>query len=204
MPPPSDPFVELVARLRQGDDDAASAVFHRYARRLLALARDQLGPWAGPHADPEDIVQSVYRSFYRRSAAGEFELTGWQALWGLLSVIAVRKCRNRVEYLRAGRRDVRREVSGQTGDSSAPGTEGVEPPAPEPTPLELAMLTETIEHWARDMPERDRRILALHLQGYEIPEISDRVGRTRRTVRRALEQIRRRLDRLLAEDSARA
>ena len=76
--------------------------------------------------------------------------------------------------------------------------------AQEPTPSEAAILSETVEQLMRDLAERDRAILSLHLQGYEIPEISEQVGRTRRTVRRALEQIRRRLDRLLAQDTARA
>jgi len=193
---PTDTFAQVMARLRHGDDGAAALVFHRFARRLLVLAQDQLAAWAGK-ADPEDVVQSVYQSFYRRCAAGEFELTGWQALWGLLSVITRRKCVNRLEYLQARCRDAQREVRWASADGSAAGPE---PPDHEPTPLEAALLSETLEHWMRDLPERDRRILALHLQGYDVPEISLRIGRAQRTVRRGLERAHQRLRRL-AEDA---
>ena len=195
---PDDSFTQLMDRLRQRDQEAASLVFQRFAGRLLALARDHLAHWAGPQADAEDVVQSAYRSFYHRCAAGQFALSGWQAVWGLLSVIVARKCVNRIEYLRADRRDVQREVPWQLADGSPPGREV---PDPEPTPLEAAVLSETIEHWMQALPERDRRILALHLQGYEIPEISARIGRVQRTVRRALERAQERLCRL-AEDPA--
>ncbi len=48
----------------------------------------------------------------------------------------------------------------------------------------------------KKVPEQDRAILSLHLQGCDIAAISAQVGRTERTVRRTLERVRRMLMRL--------
>ena len=40
--------------------------------------------------DPEDVVQSAFRSFFTRQAAGQFDVASWDDLWGLLVVITVR------------------------------------------------------------------------------------------------------------------
>ena len=42
--------------------------------------------------DPEDVLQSVCESFFRRHAEGEFSLKDWDSLWALLAVITLRKC----------------------------------------------------------------------------------------------------------------
>ncbi len=51
----------------------------------------------------------------------------------------------------------------------------------------------------KDLPERDRAILTLHLQGCDSAAISTRVNRTERTVRRTLERIRQMLIGLQAD-----
>jgi DNA-directed RNA polymerase specialized sigma24 family protein len=47
-----------------------------------------------------------------------------------------------------------------------------------------------------DFEERDRRIVTLHLQGYNQAEICEEVGRAERTVRRTIARARKRLKRL--------
>jgi RNA polymerase sigma-70 factor (ECF subfamily) len=180
----------LMDRLRAGDEGAAAEVFHRFAHRLIALARTQLQAVIGPKEDPEDVVQSVYRSFFRRQREGQFRIDSWDNVWGILTVITVRKCGKRVEYFRAARRDVQREVRLAAGADSGRAWEAV---ARDPTPREAAVLAETLERLMRSLEATDREILALHLQGYTTPEISAQVGYAQRTVRRTLETIRSRL-----------
>jgi RNA polymerase sigma-70 factor (ECF subfamily) len=193
--PPTDYFRVLMKRLRQGHPDAAPEVFHRFARRLIALAAARLEERLGRKEDPEDVIQSVFRSFFRRQREGQFEFDSWDSLWGLLALITLRKCRNRAAYYHAERRDIDREVR-----LPAPG-EGAEDAVAidrEPTPEEAATLTETMELVLRRLEPRDRDILACHLQGHSPEEIGARVGRARRTVRRTLERIRRALERVQA------
>src|SRR5262245_58097585 len=56
--------VHLVSRWRAGDQQAAAELFRRYASRLIALAQSRLSASMASRVDPEDVVQSVYRSFF--------------------------------------------------------------------------------------------------------------------------------------------
>ena len=96
----------LMARLRAGDDDAAAMVFRRFTHRLIALARTQLETTSQARADVEDVVQSAYKSFFSRYGQGQFHFDDWDDLWGLLTIITLRKCSNRRTYLHARRHDM--------------------------------------------------------------------------------------------------
>jgi RNA polymerase sigma-70 factor (ECF subfamily) len=193
-----DEFDELMARLRGGDDDAAAEVFHRFARRLVALARSRLDERMRGKVDPEDVLQSVFRSFFTRQRDGQFDVESWGGLWGLLAVMTVRKCANRVAYFRAACRAADRE----RGPAPAEGSDAPwEAMADEPTPSEAAALTETLEALMRGLEDRDRGILTLHLQGYTIPEISEQTGRSERTVCRVMDRVRNHLRRMDRESA---
>jgi RNA polymerase sigma-70 factor (ECF subfamily) len=197
---PHDSFIALEARLRTGDEEAAGEVFRRFRGRLIGLARARLDARIRRKEDPEDVVQSVYRSFFARHRAGQYSLSDWDSLWSLLTVVTVRKCTNRAEYYRARCRDVGGEVAPPAwGDSTAGTSTAVDR---EPTPLEAAVLAETIEHLMRGLDEDDRAIIELKLQGYSVPEIGERLGRAERTVRRVCEYFKARLRRVQAEDLA--
>src|SRR5207245_10575908 len=141
-----------VARLRAGDDAAATEVFNRFTNRLIGLARSRLDHLIRQKIDPEDILQSVYRSFFRRHAQGRFDVVSWDNLWGMLTVITVRKCNYRRKYFRAACRDVEREVVSPPGDP-APEFEAL---ARDPTPSEAVRLAETVEQVMRELTDREQ------------------------------------------------
>jgi RNA polymerase sigma-70 factor, ECF subfamily len=190
--PESDSFVELMARLRAGDEAAAARIFHAFSRRLIALARNHLDTLVRQKLDPEDVVQSVFKSFFARHGDGAYQLEDWNSLWSLLARITLRKCGHRIERFHAARRDIRRETAGRGPEDRSAAT--WEPLARDPTPSEAAVLVETVETLARELGERDRRILMLSLQGCPIPEVSAQVGCTERTVYRVLGYLKERLD----------
>src|SRR5262249_55889 len=107
----NDSFAEFLARLQARDDTAAEELFERFAGRLIALARRRCAPGLQHKVDPESVVQSAYKSFFHRYDEGKFDLGGWDSLWGLLTVITVHKCAQRVAYYRAECRDPAREAS---------------------------------------------------------------------------------------------
>src|SRR6266852_3707821 len=74
-------FDALMTRLRAGDEDAANELFHLFASRLIGLARRQLDRRIRQKVDAEDVVQSVFKSFFLRHANGKFELSNWDNLW---------------------------------------------------------------------------------------------------------------------------
>ena len=181
-------FADLMTQLRDGRNEAAAQIFHRFANRLILLARKQLDPKVRQKVDPEDVLQSVYRSFFERQQGGEIDLESWDNLWSMLALITLRKCANQVAHFRAECRDVRREVgAGPEADPVGAALAG------DPSPSEAAVLTEVVEQVLHGLDERDREIVTLHLQGYSIPEISARVEWAERTVHRALERVRKRL-----------
>jgi RNA polymerase sigma-70 factor (ECF subfamily) len=192
MTPTRDSFHEFMERLRQGEA-VAGEIFRRFAVRLLALAR---GRFAGPFkhkVDAEDVVQSAYKSFFRRYGGASLALDGWDGLWGLLALITVRKCAERIAYHRAECRDLAREVTAAPGgEGTAPWEEAI---GREPTPSEEAVLSETVEQLFAGLDGDERPILELSLQGYTTQEISQRLGTPERTVRRLRERIRKRLER---------
>lgn len=190
-------FERLIDRLRRHDEGAASEVFHRFARRLIALARNQLDSWIRTRVEPEDVIQSVFRSFFTRFEAGQFQLGNWDNLWTVLTLITVRKCANRTAFWHTAKRDLQREANlPRQGDPLEHAL------ARDPTPAEAAILSETVERLMQKAPEQDRSILTLHLQGCDIAAISAQVRRSERTVRRTLERMRRMLMRLQSDGEA--
>ena len=66
--------INLLQRWRDGDEAAATEIFERYVNRLCGLARTQLSQRMQRRVEPEDIVQSAYRSFFR----GPESTTRWK------------------------------------------------------------------------------------------------------------------------------
>ena len=185
-------FNELQAGLKAGDQEAARELFTRFATRLVALARSRLDTRLRQKVDPEDVVQSVYKSFFMRAADGQFDFKTWDSLWTILAVITLRKCGHRIEHFRAACRDVRREqASAANSDDSLASFEAI---AREPQPTEAAELTETLERVMQQLDDREQQIFMLRLQGFSTAEIAPQVQRTDRTVRLVLERIRKLLE----------
>jgi RNA polymerase sigma-70 factor (ECF subfamily) len=195
----SDSFADLMARLRAGDEAAAREVFQRFVGKLICLARRQFNAVLRGKVDPEDVVQSAYKSFFLRHGAGKLEVKDWGNLWGLLTVITLRKCLDRVEYHQAECRDVQREAAAR------PGTPGTEPwwqaVARDPAPEEAAVLAETVEQLLRNLDDDERSVIEMSLQGFSSQEISERLGLAKRSVRRFRERLRKRLDRMQRGDA---
>jgi RNA polymerase sigma factor (sigma-70 family) len=196
--PDRDSFSDTMNRLRAGDEAAAHEVFQRFVSKLVRLARRQFDAALRRKVDPEDVVQSAYKSFFLRYGAGKLEVHDWDNLWGLLTVITLRKCLDRVEYHRAECRDVQREAAAQ------PAATGTEPwweaVAREPRPEEAAVLAETVEMLLRGLDTEERPILEMSLQGYTTQEISVRLDRPERSVRRLRERVKKQLQRLQLAD----
>jgi len=182
----SDDFSMVMEELRKGNSDAQAEVFNRFLRRLTALASRQFDPGVRHRADPEGVVQSVYRSFFARDLKKPFDLDGWERLWGLLAVITVRKCSKKRQgfWERARFEDDWFDAIDRA-----------------PTPCEAAALTELVSWIFRDIPPGDRPIAEGILQGDTAVEIGERCGCSERTVRRLRNEIRGRLERIEPEGS---
>jgi RNA polymerase sigma-70 factor (ECF subfamily) len=194
--------VDLLARYRQGDDQAAELLFRRYVGRLTALAQSRLSSRLARRIDPDDVVQSAYRSFFRHARDGAYELEESGDLWKLLVVMTLNKLRGQVEHHQAGKRAMNAEQSIAAGDTSAVNVHA-EALASDPSPEEALAVVEEVAELMRDLTPVHCRMLELRLQGYRIEEIAEQVNRSERGVRRLLDKIKERLHQRLAEESAR-
>lgn len=192
----SDSFAEFLRRLQARDDVAARQLFGRFTHQLITLALRHINAELRHKVDPEDVAQSAFKSFFHRYGEGGLEVVNWNSLWGLLAMITVRKCAERAAYHRAECRDAAREVSPPREDEPAPWLEHF---GREPTPLEAAVLNETVEQLLAGLDEEERPIVELSLQGHTTREISERLGRAERTVRLLRENVRHRLEAMQRE-----
>jgi RNA polymerase sigma-70 factor (ECF subfamily) len=189
--PADDSFADFLARLRTDQDEAAHQLFGRYTSRLIGLARVELDHRLRQKVDPDDVLQSVYKSFFQREAAGQFNLPSWDSLWGLLATMTVRKCARWNRHFQTEGRAVSRELSDPPGADDSNRDWGAADAFP--TPPEVLMLTELVEGLLGDLGPANGPILVLALQGYSVREICDQLQRSQRAVYRILERIKDRL-----------
>jgi RNA polymerase sigma-70 factor (ECF subfamily) len=183
----------LLRRFRGGQPDAATELYERYAERLRALAARQCAPDLAPRLDADDIVQSVFRTFFRRAAQGQYNVPEGEDLWKLFMIIALHKVRSAATFHRAAKRDVRATATGLSDAST--GQHLVAPDG-----MALATLRMVINELLGALPPSMRTIVELRVEGHEVEEIARRAQRSRRSVERALHEFRARLSPLIRED----
>src|SRR5436190_6538766 len=101
----------LLRRFRGGSEDAATQLYVRYVHRLRALVKAHCSSELARRVEPEDIVQSVFRRFFRRVSQGDYDVPAGEELWGLFLVIALNRIRAAESFHRAGKRDVRMTIT---------------------------------------------------------------------------------------------
>lgn len=192
--PPREPTDRsLLVRLREGSQDAATLLYRRYAQRLRDLAKAQCSADLAKVVEPDDIVQSVFGSFFRAAREGVYQLPDGEELWKLFLVISLNKIRARARYHGAARRDLARTVAGAgfdiTLETVATADEAAE-----------TLLQMTVDEALDRLPPQHRQAIRLRVEGYEVAEIASRIGRSLRSTERLLQESRERLADLLTPD----
>jgi RNA polymerase sigma-70 factor (ECF subfamily) len=182
----------LLQRFRRGNEDAATQIYLRYANRLRGLAQAQMSPDLARRVEIDDIVQSVFRSFFRRASTGYYNVPAGEELWKLFLVIALHKIRNQGNFHHAAKRDIRRTADSshleQRIDAKAEGDSAA-----------FAFLQLVIDEALERLSPQHREMVQLRIEGYEVIEIARKTGRSKRTVERILQEARRKLKDLLEE-----
>jgi RNA polymerase sigma-70 factor (ECF subfamily) len=177
---------DLIERCRRGDQDAARELFDSYVVRLLPLARRRISQRLASRVDPEDIVQSVFRTFFARLKDDKFEITDQDDLFRLLMRITVHKTLRQIAHHRAAKRNPALEL-GHTDDAHEQLMQLL---TTEPTPEATVTFLDTLENFMGLLPATDREILELRMQGFSTEEIAQKLGSYDRKIRRVLERIR--------------
>jgi len=182
--PPDASDRSLLRRLRRGEESAATALYLKYARRLLALAQARTSVDLAAKEEADDIVQSVFKSFFRKASAGLYDVPEGEELWNLLLVITINKIRAKGNYHRAAKRDMRLAAGDQPLEAVA--DQGANDAA-------LAELQMVIDEILKGLPEKSAEIIELRIAGHEVNEIVAQAKRSKRTVERVLQDFRERL-----------
>jgi len=177
---------ELLARIKNGDEQAVRELLNRYESKVRLVVRRQLPRLLRSRFDSIDFLQSVWGSFFHRIQTESNDLNEEENLIAFLAWAA----RNKVidEYRRAAtqKQNIHREESIESrGDRETTLASG-------DTPSELAQAHETFDRLSRLLPEDRRVILELKAAGYSCGEIGDRLGLSERKVQRVLEELRNR------------
>ncbi|MBI4603036.1 MAG: sigma-70 family RNA polymerase sigma factor [Planctomycetes bacterium] len=201
-PNPGDPFGELLRRARGGDERAWEEIFSRLGRdeaeggRLLAIARRVLpeGDRLRDLVESRDLLQSALRSGW--IDASQFRGSTEAELFAWLGKILRRKV-GRV----ARRRDPR--PAGELAEDEAAGAPRSGGGSGEGSPLE-ALLREDVRSRVRAalelLPEDQRAVMELHLQGLGAPEIARMLSLKPAAVRKRESRAAARLRELLEPD----
>ncbi len=175
------PSGELIARVREGDSRALSALFRRQGADLLRWARGRLPRWARRLTDTADLVQDALIKTFRQ--LDRFEDRGRGALQGYLR----QAVRNRIndELRRIGRRPQMSELSPDLTDPGA-------------TPFETTLDAEQTRRYKEalaTLTEGERFLVVARLElGYSYEQLALARGRStpeaaRQAVRRAVEKL---------------
>ncbi|CAN5352083.1 hypothetical protein BH11PLA2_BH11PLA2_31540 [soil metagenome] len=173
----------LLQQYRRGENDAATELYFRYAERLRSLTKAQTSPVLQQRIDTEDIVQSVFRTFFRRAAAGQYQVPDGEELWMLFLVIGLNKIRTAGVHHTAAKRDVRRTTAGEGFDRATAVTAAEDETA-------LATLRMTIDELLGPLPPSYREVIDLRIAGHDVNEIARVSKRAKRSVERILQEFR--------------
>lgn len=190
------PFEALIARVRAGDETAATDLVRRYEpeirREVRFLLRD---PFLRRSFDSMDICQSVMGSFFLRAALGEYDLNRPEDLIRLLISMTRNKVVDATRRQRAQRRDHRRATS----------LEAVDLAAKTPSPSEVVAARDLLGEFRSRLSEDERLLADRRARGEEWAEIAREVGGTpdarRKQLTRAIARVAKELGMEDADDS---
>jgi RNA polymerase sigma factor (sigma-70 family) len=194
--PPHDPdparaneLRAFLDRIRAGDEEAARELLARYEAQVRLVVRRQIPRLLRSRFDSLDFLQSVWASFFVRLRAGPEKFEDPRYLVTFLAQVAKNKVVDQYRRAISRKQDMQREESLSVG--SSPPRELV---ADQDTASELAEANEAFSRLRDLLPVDRQEILTLKVAGLTSREIGERLGLSERTVRRALEELRRRVE----------
>ncbi|PQO42562.1 ECF-type sigma factor [Blastopirellula marina] len=189
-------WIDLV---KVGDSAAANQIWRLYFDRLVRAVRGRLAGQNRAVSDEEDIVLSVFDSFYDAAENGQFpDLADRDDLWRLLLRMAARK------VIDKRRHDARQRRGGavllHSLDQPRDNGSILEAIGDEPSPEMVLMMQESVEQFFSHLGVGQLRDLAgAKLEGYSNAELAQRFGCSERTIERRLHLIREKCQQELVE-----
>ncbi len=189
-------WIDLV---KHGDSTAANRIWQHYFDRLVRSVRHRLYGQNRAVSDEEDIVLSVFDSFYSAVEKGRFpDLSDRDDLWRLLLRMSARKVVDKRRHDQRQRRGG--GVNLHSFDHTTDAENVIEAIGNEPTPEMVLMMQESVEQFFSHLGVGQLRDLAgAKLEGYSNAELARRFDCSERTIERRLHLIREKCQQELVE-----
>jgi RNA polymerase sigma factor (sigma-70 family) len=190
---PETEISDLIARARAGDEEAIRDFLSEFEKELQIMVRGHLPRKLRTHFDSTDFVQAVWQSFFSDLRSQPREFANIHHLRGFLAGVVRNKIyeqhrrltrtakyalgREERLYIRRGGREVGRELI-----------------SPEPTPSQAVQARDRLAQLIAGCTPHEVQVITLRHQGMTFEEIAARTGLGERTVRRVIEEARRRME----------
>lgn len=186
--------------VKGGDSVAANQIWKHYFDRLVGSVRKRLYGQNRAVSDEEDIVLSVFDSFYAAAEKGRFpDLADRDDLWSLLLTMSARKVIDKRRHDQRQRRGG--SVAIHSLDAAKDDSNVIEAIGSEPSPDMVFMMQESVEQLFSHLGVGQLQDLAgAKLEGYSNAEIAQRFECSERTIERRLHLIREKLQQELISD----
>lgn len=194
-------WIDLV---KAGDSAAADQIWQHYFDKLVRRVRARLYGQNRAVSDEEDIVLSVFDSFYNAAEKGRFpDLSDRDDLWRLLLRMAARKVVDKRRHDQRQRRGGSTDVLSLNQSDDESGV--IEAIGNEPSPEMVLMMQESVDEIFSHLGVGQLTELAgAKLEGYSNAEIAERFGCSERTIERRLHLIREKCQQELCKNNEHA
>jgi len=185
----SSSFTDFVQRIRSGDAQAAEELVRKYEKLVRREVRLQLEDDRLERLfDSMDVCQSVLKSFFVRSAAGQYDLADPGQLVGLLVSMARNKLASAARREHRQKRDNRRIAKGDALAVVA---------SADPSPSRVMAGRELLDEVRRHFSAEEQLLAELRSQGLAWEQIAAQAGGTAQARRvqfsRAVDRVAREL-----------
>lgn len=184
-----DSVTDWINQVQDGDSRAATLIWARYVKRLVARARHKLVGSNNRVADEDDVVALAFAKFLKEVRNDNFErLVDRTDLWAILAMLvdhAATDQRRHYSAMKRGGGEVR-------GDSALEHLDSLERGAADKiTPEKVVAGENQIAHLFKLLDSEELELISIYrLEGWENKEIAKQLGISLRGVERKLKLIR--------------
>jgi RNA polymerase sigma-70 factor (ECF subfamily) len=181
-------FAALMARVREGDEQAAAELVAQYEGIIRRRARRLLGPALRVHLDSVDIAQSVNRTLLIGLRRAAFAVSTPEELTRLALTLVRRKV---ARHWRRRKREA--ECRQLTGGSAPAGVRAAARAGELHSATDPLQLDETVRQVLERLDGVDRQLVELRLEGHTTAEAARKLGVSPAFLRSRLSRLRKRL-----------
>ncbi len=196
MHSPDDKTLVLVQAAQQGDEQARNALYEKHWRKVLSVVRLRMGGLLRSRMESRDIMQSVMIESMGSLGRFKYESEGAFVHW--LSKMVENKLKDKVDYLKAQKRNVALEEPGGFFEDNLADSEQATPFANLRQVEIVAQLEQALTHLEKD----DRELIIMNkVEGLSYAEIARSSGRTPEAIRKAIARAMARLSTCVSQET---